>query len=265
MGFKIQKIMDVGTSNPIVARMMGLPELIQMARMSEEKKEKIKNACFDMMRALIEAEKAAKPLIDEIKSAKQKIDSDGVKTQLPSGAIEMPSVLNLEAAKVFLKFARQALHSLARAMGVILDEDFNGPHFHKVLKRVESVLGPEHPVTKLLKDDIKWIKEIVDLRNEDEHPHVSNPFNFVQGFNITMRADGRYLVQMPQFYDGQPILECLEVFGHNLLTFSEEMIALSVETHFPQGVILTEIPEEQRDPNMPVRFRPSLKDNPFKK
>ena len=163
--------MDVGTENPIVARLsVGLFDIIKMTRFPDDKKESIQKCCFDIMQALVQAEKAAKPLMDEIKNIETKIATEGVKTQSNGRAIETPGVLLLDNSKIFLKFAKQALQHLAKALGILLEKNFDGPHFHKVLERAKERLGDNHIVTKLLNEDQDWLKEINDLRNEDEHP-----------------------------------------------------------------------------------------------
>jgi len=96
------------------------------------------------------------------------------------------------------------------------------------------------------------------LRNEYEHPKSSKPF--VRGFNITPIKDKKYLVDMPKFFNDIQILSGLEVYSHNLLTFSEEMIALTLTNHFPNPITLYEVPEDQRAKDCPIRFRIGLKE-----
>ena len=57
VNFQIKKRMDVGTGNPIVARLsMELFDIIQMASLDEAKKDEIKSACFDRVKFLVEAD-----------------------------------------------------------------------------------------------------------------------------------------------------------------------------------------------------------------
>lgn len=56
------------------------------------------------------------------------------------------------------------------------------------------------------------------------------------------------------------MLNSLEVYGHNLLTFSEEIIVHSLSFFFPEIVGVFEIPEEKRNPAMPVRYTVGLKE-----
>ena len=59
-------------ANPIVARCsLGLVDIAQMARISDERRDKVKVAGFEIMGFLVEAEKAAKPLIDGIRAIRK--------------------------------------------------------------------------------------------------------------------------------------------------------------------------------------------------
>ncbi len=258
MAFQISKMMDVGTSNPIVARLgIGLDEAVKMARISEEKKKSVNEGCFEIMIALIEAEKAAKPLMDEIRAIESKIATEGVKIQSGGKVIETPGVVNLENSKIFLKFSKEALQKLASLMGTIMEKKYKGPHFDKIRDDAQTFFGKDSIVSKLLTEDHGWIKEIIDLRNEDEHPRSGKPFT--SPFHISQLPGGKFLVKPPMFFNGTQVLSGLEVFSHNLLTFSEEIVGHSLAYFFPEMVALFDIPEDQRNSSNPVRYRLGLK------
>ena len=252
MNFQISKYLNVGTNNPIVARLMlGLPEIIRMAEIPEGMKDSLVAHCFAIAKHLIQAEKAAQPLIQELREIVDKLRNEGVRVQGP-GVIETPGVMHLDDARVFLKYAKQALQELAASMGLLLGAKFKGPHFHKVRNRAIEKLGLDHVVSKLLEEDQAWIKNLIVLRDEDEHPVSGRPF--VRGFEITLKPDGGWHVDPPRFFNNEPVFHTLEVLSHNLLTFSEELLALTLCDHLPNGVALMEIPEEQRKPDAPRRY-----------
>jgi hypothetical protein len=241
---------------------MGLQDLIQMAQITEDRKKAIFEACFEIKVALVQAEKAATPLIEEIRAADQLIADGKITTQAGGNVVNVPRVLTLENAKVFLKFGKEALFHLAEAMTPLLEQKFDGPHFHTVLARAKKVFGPSHPATKLLESDQQWIKNFLGIRNEDEHPKSGKPF--VSGYNIRRRPqDGKFLVRKPYFYNDLDVHDFLDASAHNLLTFAEELIALSLTFYYPPVVTLAEIPKDKRRPEMPIRFRLTLKDGAF--
>jgi hypothetical protein len=184
--------------------------------------------------------------------------TEGVKTQNDGRVIETPGVLLLDNSRIFLKFAKQALQQLAKALGILLEKDFNGPHFHKVLERSKERLGENHIVTKLLNEDQGWLQEINTIRNEDEHPQFDKPF--ASGFSISRMQDGKFLVNVPRFFNDTPVLNRLEVYSHNLLTFTEELIAHTLEEFFPGMVRVYDIPEDQRNRSNPIRYRLGLRE-----
>lgn len=260
MAFQVTQVSDVGTSNPIVARMtIGLFEIIEMSSLPKEKADTLKKYCWDIHVALVAAEKAAKPLLEEIQKIEETLIKNGVQTQSNGNVIDTPGVINLENARVFLKYAKQALQILAKAMGFLLEKDFNGPHFNKIRDHALVALGAEHIITKLLQEDHEWIVDINTLRNEDEHPKSGK--DFLSGYHITKQPDGKFLVNVPRFFNDTPIQNRLEVYSHNLLTFSEEMVAHLVKDHFPPQVTIYDIPEEQRSAEMPKRYRIGFKES----
>ena len=253
----LTKISDEGTGNPIVARLkLGLVEIIQMAKLSEDVKNAIKKCCYDVGTELLLAEKAALPLVQEIGEIEKGFDRDGLRIQ-QGGVIEVPGLLHLDNARVFLKYAKQALQTLAKGLGLLVGKDFDGPHFHKVRDHVLEKFGKDHVVSKLLVEDQSWIKELLDCRNEDEHPATGK--KFVRGFDISLGPDGKYLIDAPRFFNDAPVSTRLEVYSHNLLTFSEEMMAHTLSLFLPPPVQIVEIPEGTRDPKCPVRYKLGLK------
>ena len=222
-----------------------------MARIPEERKQTITAGCFEMAKFLVEAEKAGQPLIKELREIENKLKTEGVRVQ-NGRAVETPGVMHLDDSRIFLKYAKQTLQTLANTLGVMLEKDFEGPHFHRVRDHAVQRLGENHPVSKLLTEDQDWIKEIIDLRGKDEHPKPGKPF--VRGFNISPLPD-KWLIDPPRFINDALVLNRLEVYSHNLLTFCEEMIVHSLADFFPKGVTVYEIPETDRNPEQPVRFK----------
>lgn len=258
MTFQISKRLDVGTSNPIVARLgIGLREVIELAFLPPDQKEAVHSSCYETMRALVQAEKAATPLLEEIKQVLGDLDANGVKTQSGGRVIDTPGVMHLDNVRTFMKYGKQGLMHVARAIGRLLDIKLDSPRFDRMIQEYESRFGADHHLTKLLREDHDdWLKSFIDLRNEEEHPSSDQPF--VSGFSITSSPDGSFQIRPPILINGKFVLPYLEVISHNLLTFSEELIARTAETFFPPLVALSDIPEELRAKKCPVRYRAVL-------
>lgn len=258
MQWKLQQDMDVGTGNPIVARMsLGMFDIIKFSQLSDDKKEKLKANCHDIMKLLVLAEKTAVPIIDEINSVLNGIKKDGVKTQSGGRCINIPAAMTIDNSRAFIKYAKQVLQKVGENINIIFDKNYEGHHFHKIRDDFVSEFGDDCVVTKLLVDDQDWIKKIIKLRNEDEHPETGKPY--CNNFNIDKDATGKFIVTLPTFFEGTQIASALEVYSHNLLTFAEEITVFSLVKFFPDIAMIYEIPEDDRDSSAPVRFRIGLK------
>lgn len=147
MAWQLTQLSDQGTSNPIVARLtIGLFEILDMAQISKEKKQAITEHCFELSKNLVLAEKAALPLMQELRDIEQRLEVEGVRTQADGRVVETPGVMHLDGNRVFLKYAKDALQTLANVMGIILQSDFQGPHFHRVRDCAIEKLGKDHAV-----------------------------------------------------------------------------------------------------------------------
>jgi len=259
MQWKLQQDMDVGTSNPIVARMsLGLFDIIDFADLSKEKKERLKANCFEIMKLLVLTEKTAKPIIEEINGIVEDIKRTGIKTQSNERCINLPSATTIDNSRSFIKYAKQALQKVAENINTMFDKNYKGPHFHKIRDDFISEFGTDFIVTKLLIDDQSWIKKIIELRNEDEHPNTGKPY--CKNFDVNQDINKKYVVTLPTFFEGTQIANSLEVYSHNLLTFAEEITVYSLERFFPDIATIYEIPEDERDSSAPKRFRIGLKE-----
>ena len=258
MQWKLQKVMDVGTNNPIVARMsVGLFGIIEFTSLSKDKKEKLKSNCYEIMKLLVLAEKSAKPIIEEITKIVEDIKMNSIKTQSSGRCINLPSATNLDESRAFIKYAKQVLQKIAENINIIFDKSYPTTRFDNIRNAFVSEFGNDFAVTKLLIEDHSWIKKIIDLRNEDEHPKTGKPY--CNNFDVIRDKDGKFIITMPTFFEGTQIANALEVYSRNLLTFSEEITILSLEKYFPGIATIYEIPENERDPKLPVRFRIGLK------
>src|ERR1700738_3147986 len=108
MVFYFQKILDEGTSNPIVARIGSqLTELMDLCRIDKKKKEDLSFIFHEMMKDILAAHKQATPLIEELQLINENPSKYGLILEAHKRAI--PSSLKLDNIKIFLKLANAAL------------------------------------------------------------------------------------------------------------------------------------------------------------
>lgn len=253
------KISDVGASHPIIARISsGVPDLINLWQVSEDKKKQIRNLCHDIAKDLIEAEKQALPIIEEIEA----IEANLKKTRPTKRPNFIESVLSIENTRSYLKFAKDALKTFAVLLGIIFDEGFTNPKFKDISDRLEKKFSFEidkkYLILELLKYYQPFADDLVRRRNEDEHGHYSK--TFISNYEIK-ENEGVLILQRPCFSDKVPIFEYLKHTQHLLLHFIEEALVASISIDLHPIVAICEIPENKRNPQFPKRFRLELVGN----
>lgn len=251
------KVMDVGASHPVMARIAsGIPELMDLWQVTEDKKEQSRDLCYDIAKNLIEAEKQALPVIHEIET----IESNLEKTRPTTRPNSIESVLSIENTRSFLKFAKAALEKFANLIGIIFDKDVPKPKFEDIYnwlsKKLFNDKEEEYLILKILRHYQPFADELVGRRNREEHPHKRGEI-FITNYEIKKAKDA-FILERPCFIDKVPILEYLKNALHMLLHFIEETLvaAISINLHPVVGVF--EIPQEKRNPQYPKRFRLDL-------
>jgi len=263
--FKLQKVSNIGTSNPIVSRLsIGLFDIVKMAHIDDAAKETINSTNFTITQSLTKAEKIGLRICEDIDKILENIRKEGVKTQSFDRCINLPSVDNLGDIRDFLKYGKKSLQEVIKIFNLFLRTNYSNPRYDKLLCDLEKQYGPNDPLTKMVKEDHdRWVKKFLDLRNEDEHPTVKWLY-----FDFDIKWDEssqKWIVIPPRFYEGTPIYDFIKTSIHNLLTFVEEVNILFLEKVMPGMVKIYEIPESERKKDCEIRFRLGLKEEFAKK
>lgn len=256
--FKLTKVSDFGSGTPAVARLgPGVHDLVGFSKLSKEDRDRVCACAWDVMQFLVPAQRIATEVVAELEEVEAGLRRDGIVFQNYGRVVEVPSARKLDKASDFIVRAKKVLARAMELIELFWGEKFAAAHYHKVLAWARASLGPNAPLTRMLDDDQKWIKHIIDLRNEEEHPKSKGPF--IKNYDVNVHGDGRVELVRPRFFDGTDIGSALTVFSEDLLTFVEELIALGVtHTFFMPNLAMAEIPLAERDPTLPVRFRVTL-------
>ena len=116
--FKIQKISDVGTDNPIVAGLtMGLFDIVKMAEIDKETQDAINTSNFKIVQSLTKAEKIGLQICANIDAVMEGLNETGVQTQSFERCVDVPSTQNLDDVREFLKYCKQSLQELVHSSG----------------------------------------------------------------------------------------------------------------------------------------------------
>jgi len=187
--FKIQKISDVGTDNPIVAGLtIGLFDIVQMAEVSKEIQDTINSSNLNIVHSLTKAEKIGLQICKNIEAVMEELKKTGVQTQSFERCINVPSTEGLDDVREFLKYCKQSLQELVQIINLFCDTGSSLPRYDKICNKLKEVYGDTDPVfLQVQQDHDEWLKKLLDLRNADEHPDTMIPKGkqFVYDFDIS--------------------------------------------------------------------------------
>jgi hypothetical protein len=273
----IQQISDEGTANPIVARLtIQTQDLLQyFIDLSEQQRQQIFSVMFsDIQPKLLVCSKIANELDGQIKEHQKVVDEKGVQ-MVGGGAFRLPSISDLQPrAETFLYHAKSVLRDLTKLFAILFDQTFDSARFDLVARWAKKKFGPTDELARMLGTDLEWTKRIVDMRNAVEHPgghaghlHVEN---FTAEKSRILSPAGRrgrenpvVMVTEPQWYlnteEQGPIASDMLVLVDNLLTLCEQTLILCLnkfKKDFP--ILIGEVPEAERDPRCPVRYKMML-------
>jgi len=251
--FKIKRFLDVGTDNPICSRLFGLCRIVDSTCLENDDKDIIRHAVLEVIANLVKAERIAKKLSSSIQNVVTKLNERGVSTQNKGATVHIPDTEGLDYIREYLKYLKKALQVVVPVFNVFLETTFNGPHFHKIRGDLIKKYGDSFPLAILVKRcQNDWIKKILELRNEDEHP---KQLHLYLDFDISWNEKNQdWEIYLPVFYEGTDIFSFLFKTIGEVLVFSEESIVLVCREHLPEMADVYEIPKEKRNRENDVRF-----------
>ena len=258
--FKIKKILNEGTSNPIVAALtIGLHDIVRMADIDSANRDKINATNLSMVGFIVKAEKNGIEICSSIEKVANDLNVKGVQTQSFDRCVTVPSTERLENIRDFLKYGKQTLQELVKIINVFIDTNVSNPRYDKLLKEFEKVYGKNDPATIALKKDHDvWIKNFLNLRDQDEHPTVECLY---YDFDINWDDEAKkWVLEFPRFYNGTPIYEFAKASIYNIFTFCEEMNIFFLQKHMPKIVQICKVPEDKQSEYGGRRFVVELKE-----
>jgi hypothetical protein len=262
MDFEIKKMSDVGTSNPIIARLsMQTNDLVNMFPLTDKQKEDIFGLFGMKVRdRLVSCYKIFAKLQDELKKVNQTDKNEYFK----GNAVYTPCVMDLRyMCESFLYEAKSTFSDILGIFDVFYNKKFSEAHYNKAYEWAKETFGEEDSLTKILKDDHdSWIQEIVFKRNAVEHPGGRSGDLYIDDIKLINKENPPYF-EAPTWYrnndKASPILADMAIFIENTLEMCEDILHILLEklpTELP--LIIVEIPLEQRDTDCPVRLKVSL-------
>ncbi len=265
--FEFRQISDYGTSNPIVARLsIQTSQLCEPFQLEKNTKDAVlKIYGFDVQPKLLECFRIADWLRSELVRLDKEITKSGFDIQAGGGrAVTVPTVLSLESqSETFLYNAKASLREIVKIINLFYHTAFNSPRYDKVDNWASKELGENDELSQLIKQDhCLWIKDIIDRRNAVEHPTGKLGPMRIQNTQIARLDEGIKLIEpLWALGDGKfsSILQDMYVFINNFLEFAEDLLVLILKKQkCAVPVLFVEIPENKRDPEMPIRLRVTI-------
>ena len=202
---------------------------------------------------MITAENRATELVDELDEIEERMQSQSTEKFTIPKVIE--SSLKLDLARDFLKYTNNSLRLLTGCFDVCLGIGNKQTKLQNVIKAIEKLDRVPEALLDHLKRTEPWYKTVVDLRRTDEHKAPHKPL--FKNYLIEAYQNVSYL-KRPTFSNGTDIYSFLKSSLEYLLPFFELAIVFTLSYCLPDPIAIVEIPENQRDPKFPRRFRLDL-------
>ncbi|MDD1628379.1 MAG: hypothetical protein LUQ26_13050 [Methylococcaceae bacterium] len=266
MGFVLKQISNVGSANPIVARLsLQFHEIIAFYDLADDAKEKIGLVLNkQIQQRLLACEKIAIELNNEITDALKIIREMGLKTQSNGRVLELPHIIGLEERiEPYLYNAKSCLRDILKIFNIVFGTNFNETRYDLAIKWASEKFGAEDALTIFLKTDHDlWIHKIIRMRNAIEHPGGHSGLLKIQNFEVKSdNAQATITEPSWNLNDEIPtLIRCdIHVFVNNILEFAEDVVISALEkVGKPSMLAVQEIPKDQRHQEAPVRFKIGL-------
>ncbi len=261
----ISPVADVGSSNPIVARVLlqGFKILEAAVFNCDVDKEPITRQLHSVKEALLACEKLAKRVGGHIDSIINIIKKHGLSKDNSGRALNpFPQVPDLEAdCGTFLIQANRVIKLICALPRLFVKLDGSDTNFDHLWKRLERAVGKDSPLTEFVRNNAIMVRDLIELRNFHEHPKDIQ--TVIENFHV----DPSGKIQVPSWrlvgkevQEPIPIKEDMYVTINFLIQIAEEMLihlvmeCLSKQFHYN----LVEVPDDKLDPKMPIKYRLSI-------
>jgi hypothetical protein len=255
-GWIVKKVADEGSQSPFMARLMIGTMRLRDATISDPSVRDTfdKNYQFTIT-SLFAARDAARALTRIWTAHSAKLASGEI-VRIQGRSVHVDEDVDRELgqeADAFLNAATRALKKGMKDVANVLGVNF-GFLFQKQAPfeaGIAALEASDPALAAYLRQARTWSERLVNARNAVEHdgwtlPHV--------GYT---KVDTGVAAAEPKI-DGQPASAFAAFILDRLACFVEEVTAHCLQRKMPDRVTLTEVPRQDRDADVPARFRPTL-------
>lgn len=258
-------VSDVGSSNPIVARvLLQGQEILKTASFDDYvDKEAVNTRLHGCKESLLVCEKIALRIAANIDSIIAKVTESGIsRDHQGRGLNPFPQVADLDSdCGTFLVQANRAIRLICELPQNFFSLERVDSNFDFLSKRLSAVVGEESPLTIFVKKNADGVRYLIDLRNFHEHPKQIR--TIIENFRVL--PDGQ--IQSPMWYlsgdklsEPHPIREEMAAAVDFLRDMAEAMLIHLVMQRVSCKLpfVIEVIQDDKLDPILPIKYRLSL-------
>ena len=274
MPFVFKKVGEHGSTNPIVARLgLQILEILKLCKASKDIQEKVGDLYMNsLQKKLLRCWEIEERFKKEFAAAVDKYKPPAA----ANAPVEVPQIARLdEECHNFLYEAKNFIRDLLQAVNHLYGTTFEeASEFSRAKKKgsqclvefAEKTFGADDGKTKMLKEAVPSIEELISMRNAVEHPDGLSGKLVIA--NFTLGADRK--IDEPTWHRekdskavGEPssIRADMETYIHNLLTLGEDIFVSWASDHLqvPDMMRVAFIPEDKRNPLRPIKWTVTIR------
>lgn len=258
-------VSDVGSANPIVARvLLQSHEILKAAAFDGElDKDAITKQLHSCKEAILACERMAGTVGSHIDRIIAEMIEQGIaKDNHGRGFNPFPQVPNLDTdCGTFLVQVNRAIKLVCELPTLFVRLERTDSNFDHLGKRLVTAIGMDTPLVQFITSNAMSVRYLIDLRNFHEHPKdVSTVIN---NFHVTPSGEvaaPTWQLSGTKNSEPRPIKEEMVAAIDFLVQVAEAMlIHLVLHRISPQfPFIVEEIPDEDIDSKLPIKFRLSI-------
>jgi len=264
MVFQLQVLSNYGTSTPAVARTLPQgSDLLGFFNCAEAQKDQCKTVLLDLSRHLVRCVEVCDRVKAEVEASAEKIAKEGLSTQSQGRVVNLPSVPDITSqAEAFLQSAKLAIRETARLTEPFFNEK-RDHRYHKFASWAEAKFGNNDLLFQTSRAWEPWVSEVVAMRNAVDHPNDGPRGKLiVKNFHLDPASAVPTVLEPVWNLTGEPegkILEQMQNIIEGAIRLGEDVLVALFHKHRPQfPLVVYEIPEAERNPEMPKRLRVGL-------
>lgn len=243
--FKIFKLLDEGTANPVVNRItLQFYKILNSGciELAEDKINKIKKVLFECMEKLLKAE-VFKKNYDELEEKTINKFSNGKGIDFQKNAIFYDNPIN-NLKRYFEDFLINCVISIRKIVKIseiILEKKINGPG--ELRSNLEKIFANDTDIIKMFDEDSQWILELYKLRELVEHDELE-----IEGFLINKLNYDKVSITAPKILLNKVFVrKYMDITFEDCFTFCEDIIFLLLKKKCSFSADLILLPENIRE------------------